>query len=121
MLHYSTSYTKLNKLIANNRAICNLVWSRFQSTTQKTVIDEIKLQTPEIKLEDSLLAVNVKKDGDKQKTFAQLFKESKFVQLGTLEKKTMIGRIVDVVGDDLYIDYGGKFNCVCKRPERNQG
>lgn len=120
MLHYSPSYTKLNKLIANNRAICNLVWSRFQSTTQKTVIDEIK-PAPEINLKDSLLAVNVKKDGDNQKRFAQLFKESKFVQLGTLEQKTMIGRIVDVVGDDLYIDYGGKFNCVCKRPERNQG
>ena len=120
MLHYSSSYTKLNKLIASNRAISNLVWSRFQSKTQKTVIDDIK-QAPEIKLENSLLAVNVKKDGDTQKRFAQLFKESKFVQLGTLEKKTVIGRIVDVVGDDLYIDYGGKFNCVCKRPGQNEG
>jgi hypothetical protein len=52
-------------------------------------------------------------------TFAKLFKESKFVALGDLTNKFLIGRIVEVIGDDLYIDYGGKFNCVCKRPLNN--
>lgn len=52
-------------------------------------------------------------------TFAKLFKESKFVALGDLTNKYLIGRIVEVIGDDLYIDYGGKFNCVCKRPLNN--
>lgn len=47
-----------------------------------------------------------------------MFKQSKFVALGDLENKYLIGKIVDVVGDDLYVDYGGKFNCVVKRPER---
>ena len=54
-------------------------------------------------------------------TFAQMFRRSKFVALGDLENKGkyLVGRIFDTVGDDLYIDYGGKFNAVCKRPEKN--
>ena len=52
-------------------------------------------------------------------TFARMFRHSKFVSLGDLQNKYLIGRVVDVVGDDIYIDYGGKFNCVCKRPEKN--
>ena len=51
-------------------------------------------------------------------TFAKLFKESKFVSMGRLEGKDFVGKIVDVVGDDLYVDYGGKFYCICKRPEK---
>jgi hypothetical protein len=49
-------------------------------------------------------------------SFAQMFKESTFVSLGNLENKFLIGKIVDIVADDMYIDYGGKFNCVCKIP-----
>lgn len=52
------------------------------------------------------------------KNFGQMFRESNFVALGDLENKYLIGKIVDIVGDDLYIDYGGKFNCVVKRPEK---
>lgn len=54
-----------------------------------------------------------------QLSFARMFRHSKFVSLGDLQNKYLIGRIVDITGDDLYIDYGGKFNCVCKRPEKN--
>ena len=49
-------------------------------------------------------------------TFAQMFKESQFVNLGDLENKYLIGKVVNVVGDDIYIDYGGKFYCICKIP-----
>ena len=66
-------------------------------------------------LNEFVKLVDTKKE---KKSFAKLFKESKFVALGDLKDKYLIGKIVEVLGDDLYIDYGGKFLCVCKKPAR---
>lgn len=52
----------------------------------------------------------------KKVTFEDLFRRSKFCQLGDVSGSILIGRVVDVVSNDLYIDFGGKFNCVCPRP-----
>ncbi|XP_015226940.1 PREDICTED: 28S ribosomal protein S28, mitochondrial [Cyprinodon variegatus] len=45
-----------------------------------------------------------------EQTFASLFKEA------PIRDNVVVGRIFHVVRDDLYIDYGGKFHCVCRRP-----
>ena len=58
----------------------------------------------------------VPKPEPSNKSFATLLRESKLMQLGEFSGSILVGEVFDVNGDDLYIDFGGKFHCVCQKP-----
>ncbi|TNN08194.1 28S ribosomal protein S28 [Schistosoma japonicum] len=52
-----------------------------------------------------------------EKSFSTLLRYSPFIQLGDFESRELIGVVIDNVDNtDLYIDFGGKFHCVCSQP-----
>ncbi|KAF5397060.1 Deoxyhypusine synthase [Paragonimus heterotremus] len=52
-----------------------------------------------------------------EQSFATLLRNSPFIQLGDFESREVIGVVIENVNEtDLYIDFGGKFHCVCPQP-----
>ena len=51
-------------------------------------------------------------ESEPEDLFERLLFDSPLLQLDSFKGKQFVGRITDVVGEDLYVDYGGKFHLV---------
>ena len=58
-------------------------------------------------------------DDKPQESFATMLRKSKLVSLGEYDGRVLVAKIIEVMDDDLYIDFGGKFHCVCPRPRKD--
>ncbi|GFN85418.1 28S ribosomal protein s28, mitochondrial [Plakobranchus ocellatus] len=80
------------------------------------VVDKVKMaQNKEVDVDGSKQI----SPQDPNESFASMLRRSKFVSLGEHKGRLVQGEIIEVMEDDLYIDFGGKFHCVCPRPKRN--
>jgi len=52
-----------------------------------------------------------------KQTFKDLLDESLLMKFGRADNKCVVGKITEVCNDDLYVDFGGKFEAVVKKPE----
>lgn len=57
----------------------------------------------------------------KKPSFKELLDESLLMQFGRPDGKCVVGRITHVCNDDLYVDFGAKFEAVVKKPPSNDG
>jgi small subunit ribosomal protein S28 len=54
---------------------------------------------------------------EQEPTFAEMFRKSKFAQLGTsLDNRVLEGKVVKIIDKDMFVDFGSKFYAVVKRP-----
>ncbi|CAK9817495.1 28S ribosomal protein S28, mitochondrial [Anthophora plagiata] len=86
---------------------------------KKSKVNELGDSEKYLKLAGNIDKSEIASKISKLSSFPSMLRYSKFIDLGDPQEKIVIGEIFQTVGDDLYIDFGWKFHCVCPRPKKD--
>ncbi|XP_065212766.1 small ribosomal subunit protein bS1m [Planococcus citri] len=109
------SRTVLNHLLQKNvfnKPIRNL-------STSHNCLAGVKKRKDSSTLTSDKFSVPPRDVSDEGEQFRYMLRNSSFINMGDPENKIVKGKIFHSVKDDLYIDFGWKFYCVCPRPSKN--
>lgn len=90
-----------------------------QNLLQKTIVTEVDNKIGKGVYNEDITDLPVQ-NHEKVKTFQELLDDSRLMKFGRPAGKCAIGKVVEVCNDDLYIDFGAKFEAVVKRPKHNE-
>ncbi|KAG5677890.1 hypothetical protein PVAND_007607 [Polypedilum vanderplanki] len=121
IIHKTVQSNILRKSLLNSYAVNRAFCKNIENSNVEEKSEEDKKISGFAKAFEKFSKPHIEEEISKEPDlpFATLFKNSKFVELGDPEGKIVVGKIFHVVEDDLYIDFGWKFHCVCTRPAKN--